>query len=116
AFAGGKCSACGTVQFPRSRVCVNPSCRAAETQSEHRLAESTGRIKSFTEDWQAYSPRPPLIYGKVEVAEGGKAVMGITDAAPGRLAAGSQVRFVFRIKDRDSLRGYRRYFWKAAPL
>jgi hydroxymethylglutaryl-CoA synthase len=116
AFIGGRCSACGTVQFPRSRVCVNPDCRAADTQAEHRLADSTGRLKSFTEDWQAYSARPPLIYGNVEFAEGGNLFMEITDAQPGQLAAGSQVRFVFRIKDRDCLRGYRRYFWKAAPL
>ena len=115
-FVGGRCGACGTIQFPRSRVCVNPDCRAADSQDEYRLADSTGRVKSFTEDWQAFSPRPPLIYGNVEFAGGGNLLMEMTDVAPGQLAAGLPVSFVFRIKDRDSLRGFRRYFWKAAPV
>jgi hydroxymethylglutaryl-CoA synthase len=115
-FIGGRCEACETVQFPRSRVCVNPDCRSTDTQTEYRLADSTGRIKSFTEDWQAYSPRPPLIYGNVEFAEGGNLLMEMSDVTPGQLVAGAKVRFAFRIKDRDTLRGYRRYFWKAVPL
>ncbi|HZD26420.1 MAG TPA: 3-oxoacyl-[acyl-carrier-protein] synthase III C-terminal domain-containing protein, partial [Alphaproteobacteria bacterium] len=27
-FVGGKCGKCGTVQFPKARVCVNPNCGA----------------------------------------------------------------------------------------
>ncbi len=112
-FVGGRCAACGTVQFPLSRVCVNPDCRQADTQDEHRLADSTGRVKSFTEDWQAFSPRPPYMYGNVEFAEGGNLLMEFTDVEPGELAVGAPVRFVFRIKDVDRMRGFQRYFWKA---
>jgi 3-hydroxy-3-methylglutaryl CoA synthase/uncharacterized OB-fold protein len=115
AFAGGRCRACGTVQFPPSRVCVNPACRQTDTQEPHRLADSVGRIKTFTEDWLAYSARPPLIYGNVEFAEGGNAFIEFTDFAPGEARVGAPVRFVFRLKDVDRLRGFRRYFWKAAP-
>ncbi len=112
-FVGGKCSACGTVQFPRARVCVNPDCRKSDTQSDHRLAETVGRVKTFTEDWQAYSPRPPYCYGNVEFADGGNLLMEYTDLEPGDIQVGDAVRFVFRIKDVDRLRGFRRYFWKA---
>ena len=35
--------ACQTVQFPKSRVCVNPECRATDTQADYRLADSHGR-------------------------------------------------------------------------
>jgi uncharacterized OB-fold protein len=42
--------------------------------------------------------------------------MGFTDTDAGQLEVGSQLRMVFRIKDYDKDRGYRRYFWKAAPL
>jgi hypothetical protein len=31
------------------------------------------------------------------------------------LAVGKPMRMMFRIKDIDATRGFRRYFWKAAP-
>jgi hydroxymethylglutaryl-CoA synthase len=113
AFKGGRCQQCGTVQFPQSRVCVNPECRATDTQVPHRLAESQGRVKSFTEDWQAYAARPPYLYGNVEFAEGGNLLMEFTDIDSGELKVNDAVRFVYRIKDEDRARGFRRYFWKA---
>jgi hydroxymethylglutaryl-CoA synthase len=115
-FVGGKCDSCGTVQFPRSRVCVNPECRKPDTQQDFRLAETTGRVKTFTEDWQAYSPRPPNIYGNIEFEPGGNLLMEVTDLDSGELHVGDRVRFVFRIKDVDRLRGFRRYFWKATKI
>jgi hydroxymethylglutaryl-CoA synthase len=115
-FVGGRCSICGTVQFPLSRVCVNPECRKADTQSEFRLAEMTGRVKTFTEDWQAFSPRPPNIYGNIEFEPGGNLLMELTDLDPNELQVGDRVRFVFRIKDVDRMRGFQRYFWKATRI
>ena len=32
-LVGGKCKVCGTVQFPRSQVCVNPNCHAIDSQA-----------------------------------------------------------------------------------
>jgi len=116
AFKGGRCERCGTVQFPQSRVCVNPECRATDTQVPHRLADSSGRVKSFTEDWQAYAARPPYAYGNVEFGEGGNLLMEFTDVEPGELKVNDAVRFVYRIKDDDRARGFRRYFWKATPV
>jgi uncharacterized OB-fold protein len=116
AFKGGRCGRCGTVQFPQARVCVNPDCRATDTQTAHRLADSRGRVKSFTEDWQAYAARPPYVYGNVEFAEGGSLLMEFTDVEPGSLKIGDAVRFVYRIKDEDRARKFRRYFWKATPV
>ena len=112
-FKGGRCAKCGTVQFPLSRVCVNPACRETDSQTPHRLADGAGRIKSFTEDWQAYAARPPYLYGNVEFAEGGNLLMEFTDAEAGELRVNDVVRFVYRIKDEDRARGFRRYFWKA---
>ncbi len=113
AFHGGRCERCATVQYPQSRVCVNPQCRATDTQVPYRLADSRGRVKSFTEDWQAYAPRPPYIYGNIEFTEGGNLLMEATDVEAGELRVDDAVRFVFRIKDDDRMRGFRRYFWKA---
>ena len=41
--------------------------------------------------------------------------MGFTDVNPDDIAVGKALKMVFRIKDFDKTRGYRRYFWKAAP-
>jgi len=115
-FTGGRCEQCGTVQFPRSRVCVNADCRALDRQVPHGFADSRGRVKTFTEDWQAYSARPPYVYGNVEFAEGGNLFMEFTDVEPGELQVNDALRFVYRIKDEDRMRGFRRYFWKATKV
>jgi uncharacterized OB-fold protein len=101
AFIGGRCTRCGTVQFPRSSACVNPECRAFDTQVDHPLAETQGRVKSFTEDWLAYTARPPFVYGNVALEGGGNAFIEFADTMAGELAIGREVEFVFRIKDVD---------------
>jgi 3-hydroxy-3-methylglutaryl CoA synthase len=116
AFTGGRCTHCGTVQFPRARVCVAPTCREVGEQEPVPLAEATARVKTFTEDWLAFSPRPPLVYGNVAFAAGGNAFIEFADFAQGEAKVGGEVRFVFRLKDVDRTRGFRRYFWKAAPM
>ena len=115
ALVGGRCEHCGTVQFPRSRTCVNPNCREMDTQAPHPLSHSLGRLKTFTDDWQAFTPDPPLRYGNVGFTEGGNALMEIADCPPEGLRIGQPVRFAFRVKDYDARRGFRRYFWKAVP-
>jgi hydroxymethylglutaryl-CoA synthase len=42
-------------------------------------------------------------------------MIDFTDVDPGELAVGQPMRMMFRIKDIDQQRGFRRYFWKAAP-
>ena len=115
-FVGGRCTQCGTVQFPRTRACVNPVCRAFDAQIEHPLAESRGTVKTYTEDWLAVTRSPPCVYGNVALEDGANVFVDFTDTGPGALAVGTPVRFVFRIKDFDAVRGFRRYFWKATPV
>jgi uncharacterized OB-fold protein len=47
--------------------------------------------------------------------EGGRLMADITDVAKGEIDVGMPVRMMFRVKDYDERRGFRRYFWKAAP-
>jgi 3-hydroxy-3-methylglutaryl CoA synthase/uncharacterized OB-fold protein len=116
AFVGGRCRRCNTVQYPRTRACVNPDCRAFDTQDEQPLADGRGRVKTWTEDWLAYTRDPPLVYGNVALEGGGNLFAEFTDTRPGDLAVGTHVRFVFRVKDIDVARGFRRYFWKAVVV
>lgn len=115
-FAGGKCSSCGTVQFPKSRVCVNPECAASDTQQSHVLLDESAKVRSFTCDWLSYKPCPPFLFGHVEFESGARVMMEFTDCEPDELAVGVPLRMVFRIKDVDAQRGFKRYFWKATVM
>ena len=114
-FVGGKCTQCGTLQFPKTRVCVNPNCTAIDTQAPEPFAGKTGKINSYTADRLTYSPDPPACYGMIQFEEGGRWMMDFTDVDEKDLAVGHPMRMMFRVKDIDSQRGFRRYFWKAAP-
>lgn len=114
-FTGGKCSKCGTLQFPRSDICVNPNCNALHTQEPYAFADMAGRIKSYTADRLTYSPDPPSCYGMIEFEEGGRVMIDFTDIDAEALKVGQPMQMMFRIKDIDTARGFRRYYWKAAP-
>ena len=114
-FIGGKCSKCGTLQFPKTNICVNPNCNALHTQEPHPFAGKIGKINSFTADRLTYSPDPPACYGMIQFDEGGRCMMDFTDLDEADLSVGKPMRMMFRIKDIDANRGFRRYFWKASP-
>ncbi|MGX1096429.1 3-oxoacyl-[acyl-carrier-protein] synthase III C-terminal domain-containing protein [Amorphus sp. MBR-141] len=114
-FVGGKCERCGAVQFPKTPICVNPNCGAIDSQQDHRFADTTGSLQSFTADRLTYCPDPPALYGMVRFEEGGCLMMDITDALPEEIATGKPLSMVFRIKAEDERRGIKRYFWKATP-
>lgn len=113
-FNGGRCSKCGTLQFPKTQACV--SCREFNTQESESFSGLTGSVKSFTEDWLAYTPSPPLIYGNITFQDGANVMMEMTDVEAGDLSVGTAVRMAFRIKDIDERRDFQRYFWKAVPV
>jgi 3-hydroxy-3-methylglutaryl CoA synthase len=115
-FKGGRCESCGTVQFPRAAMCVNPDCREMDTQTSVSLSELTGHVKSFTEDWLAATPNPPLHYGNIELEGGATIMLEITDCEPGTLDVGTPVEMRFRIKAVDEKRDFTRYFWKPSPI
>ena len=114
-FTGGKCSKCGTLQFPKSDICVNPNCNAIGTQEPYPFAGMAGRIKSYTADRLTYAPDPPSCYGMIEFEEGGRVMIDFTDIDADALKVGQPMQMMFRIKDIDTARGFRRYYWKAAP-
>lgn len=114
-FIGGQCAACGTVQFPLSRYCVAPNCRALDTQTPISFADRHGRMATFTLDRLSSSPEPPSAYGMIDFDKGGRVMMDFADWVPSDLAIGARVRPVFRRRGTDA-GGLPRYFWKAAPV
>jgi uncharacterized OB-fold protein len=114
-LVGGRCERCGTVQFPRSNICVEPTCRARKSQAPQSMADFHGRILSWSADYLTYSVDPPSHFATVEFYEGGRMIADLTDVEVGEVEVGMPVRMAFRIKDQDALRGFTRYFWKAVP-
>ena len=114
-FVGGKCRTCGTVQFPKSNVCVSPNCGETHSQDDHPFADIPATIQSWTADNLTYSPDPPHHFGMVVFDEGGRLMVDLTDVDEGAVEVGMRMRMVFRIKEFDDQRGFTRYFWKATP-
>jgi 3-hydroxy-3-methylglutaryl CoA synthase/uncharacterized OB-fold protein len=115
-LSGGRCEACGTYQIPRTKICVNPDCRALETQVPYSFADSSGLIASWSADNLIYTPDPPAYYGMIDFEEGGRLMMDFADVRPDSVEVGTPMRMVFRVKDHDTVRGFNRYFWKARPM
>jgi len=115
-LTGGKCRVCGTAQYPKSRICVNPNCKAVDSQDDYGFSEQPGTVLSWSADFLTYSMDPPNHYGIVTFAEGGRLMADITDVEQGQVDTGTKVRMAFRIKDFDPKRGFVRYFWKAVPV
>lgn len=114
-FVGGKCNVCGTLQFPKTNICVNPNCNAFHSQEPQPFADLEGRIMSYTADNLTYTADPPACYGMVQFDVGGRVMIDFTDVAPEEIDVGKKMDMVFRIKDHDAQRGFTRYFWKATP-
>ena len=115
-LVGGACRQCGTVQFPKTEVCVNPNCNALHSQDDEPFADRTARIMSWSADYLTATLDPPAHYGMVQFEEGGRFMADITDYDVGGVDVGMPVRMVFRLKHFDEQRGFKRYFWKAAPV
>ena len=104
------------MQFPSTRLCVNPSCNAQDSQQALSFADRPARVMSHTSDFLAYTPAPPFQFGHIDFDGGGRVLMEFADTDTDELRVGLPLRMVFRIKEFDRLRGFRRYFWKATPV
>ncbi len=115
-LVGGKCKRCGTPQFPKMDICVNPACGAFHSQEDYEFADVPARVKTFTADMLSVSVDPPAIYGMVQFEDGGRMVADFTDCELDDLKVGLPVQMVFKRKGVDAERGFVNYFWKAVPL
>lgn len=113
-FVGGRCRSCEAIQFPRLPACVN--CGASHSQDSYPLADELGKVATFTADWLQYSLSPPLYVGLVQFDVGARLLMEMVDVGPAGIDVGARLQMRFRIKERDRMRHYDRYFWKASPI
>ncbi|MBI1249922.1 MAG: 3-hydroxy-3-methylglutaryl CoA synthase [Alphaproteobacteria bacterium] len=114
-LVGGRCKETGTIQFPRTRISVNPNNPTVDTQVPYKFAEKKASILTWSADYLTYAMSPPNHYGMMVFEEGGRIFMDITDVEPGDVDSGMEMRMAFRVKEWDDRRGFTRYFWKAVP-
>jgi NAD(P)-dependent dehydrogenase (short-subunit alcohol dehydrogenase family)/uncharacterized OB-fold protein/putative sterol carrier protein len=115
-LVGGKCKECGSPQFPKMDICVNPSCGAFHSQEDYEFADMPARVKTFTADMLSVSVDPPAIYGMVQFEGGGRLMTDFTDCELDDLKVGLPVQMAFKRKGVDQERGFVNYFWKAVPI
>jgi len=114
-MVGGKCTKCGTPQFPKMDICVNPDCQASYTQEDYEFADVPAAVKTFTGDLLAVSVNPPAVYGMVQFEGGGRYIADFTDCEMNEVKVGQPVKLSFRKRYTDKDRGFSGYFWKAVP-
>jgi 3-hydroxy-3-methylglutaryl CoA synthase/NAD(P)-dependent dehydrogenase (short-subunit alcohol dehydrogenase family)/putative sterol carrier protein len=115
-LVGGRCTACGTPQFPKADICVNPDCGAVKSQEDYEFADEPAKVKTFTGDLLSVSVDPPAIYGMVQFDVGGRMMADFTDCSLDEIRVGLPVRMEFKRKGVDKERGFTNYFWKAVPV
>lgn len=115
-LAGGKCLECGTPQFPRESVCINPSCGSINRMEDYAFSDKTGRLFTYTADHLTYSEDPPSLYGIVDFDGGGRYWFDIADCTLESLSVNQPVQMTFRRKYKDKQRSLFGYFWKAMPF
>lgn len=114
-FVGGR-DAAGNVQFPKSCIPVRPGATGPEPMTDVRLADEPASLVSVTADRLNFTPDPPFWFGLVQFDNGARVLMELTDADAEGFAVGDTLTMRLRIKSLDRKRGFRTYFWKAAPL
>jgi len=116
ALVGSRCRACGTPQYPKQRICVNPDCGAVDNMEDYRFSDKVGTLAAYTGDNLAFSWDPPQIYGLVDFEDGGRILLDLTDCSLDSVKVKMPVTMSFRRKYADPQRGYYGYFWKAVPV
>ena len=74
-----------------------------------------GKVATWTADRLTFDFNPPAYFGLVKFDGGGRIMMDMTEVDPDNFDIGTEVSVHFRIKQFDSQRGFRKYFWKAVP-
>jgi NAD(P)-dependent dehydrogenase (short-subunit alcohol dehydrogenase family)/uncharacterized OB-fold protein/putative sterol carrier protein len=114
-LVGGICRDCGTPQYPKMDICVNPGCDHVHTQDDYEFADQPAKVMTFTGDLLAVSVDPPAIYGMIQFERGGRFMADFTDCDLSDVKVGMPVQMSFRRRMTDNERGFAGYFWKAVP-
>jgi 3-hydroxy-3-methylglutaryl CoA synthase/uncharacterized OB-fold protein len=109
---GSRCKVCGEAAFPIQRICNG--CHSKDAYEELPLAESRGRLFTYTLDYLASQTDPPLIQSVVDLEPGCRLYTSMTDADAAGVELEMEVEMTFRrIRKAE---GFYNYFWKCRPV
>ena len=108
---GARCCACGYVQYPAQRVCVN--CRQRDNSLPVRLSDRPGTVFTYSMDYIAGAVDTPLVVSVVDFDGGGRLLCMMTDRELDEVAVGMPVEMSFR--KLRVVNGVHNYYWKAIP-
>ena len=110
---GSRCKGCGLVSFPIQRICFG--CQSKDNFEEVRLSDKQGKVFTFSLDYLAGTPDPPVVQTVLESSEGSARVYCMmTDVDQKEVKVEMDVKMTFR-RIREA-RGFFNYFWKCRPL
>lgn len=112
ALYGVKCKHCGFIQYPAQRVCIN--CQTKDEFEDYRFAEKVGKVFTFSHDNLAASVDPPTTIAAVDLVEGGRLMVDMTDRNLEEVNVGMSVEMTFR--KLDTTGGIHNYWWKCRPI
>ena len=108
---GARCCACGYVQYPAQRVCVN--CRQRDNSQPVRLSDRPATVFTYSMDYIAGAVDTPLVVSVVDFDDGGRLLCMMTDRELDEVAVGMPVEMSFR--KLRVVNGVHNYYWKAIP-
>jgi hydroxymethylglutaryl-CoA synthase len=106
-----RCRRCAKTQYPFQRVCYG--CYAKDDFDKIRLSDRKGALKSFTFDFFAGSPDPPLVATVTDI-EGARLYLQMTDVNPREVKLDLPVELTFRRIHEAG--GTPNYYWKCTPV
>lgn len=109
---GGKCKACGRIEYPLQRVCV--FCKALDQVQLVPLADKRAEIYTYSLDYIAGSVDVPLVVAVVNFEGGGRMLAMVTDREVNDIRVGFPVEMSFRKLHTQG--GIHNYHWKATPI
>lgn len=108
---GTLCLSCGTRQYPLTQVCG--VCKNHDSLQEVPL-EHAGQVFTFTRDHLYVAPDSPTIMSVVDVDQGGRLYLQMTDVDPEDVRIGDTV--VLTLRRRKEGPTMHNYYWKCRPM
>lgn len=115
---GSRCMACGYVQYPPQRVCIN--CQVKDQMEPYSFVGKRGKIFTYNLDYITPRAEVPTVTVEVDFEGGGRIQCYMTEVDADKIEVGLPVEMTFRrytlweeIAQRESVSVY---FWEAKPL
>lgn len=115
---GSRCKACGYVQYPSQRVCIN--CSAKDQMQPYSFIGKRGKVFTYTLDYITPRAEVPTVTAEVDFEGGGRIQCYMSEVDVDKIEVGLPVEMTFRrytLWEEIALReGVYVYFWEAKPL